>query len=227
MRKKLLFILFSLMIIAGAAFFARYQIKKSIHHLAKAESNAFFNEIVIMRAWNSMHGGVYVPVSPISPPNPYLEDSLRDLTTTNGLQLTMINPAYMTRQISEISNEKRKITYHITSLKPIRPANKADQWERKALISFENGQREAFGTTQYRGKKQFRYMAPLVVEESCLKCHAKQGYKIGEIRGGISVSKPYRFYENIISKQTTWIYILASSLFLFFSTFTIIIFRKF
>lgn len=27
-----------------------------------------------------------------------------------------------------------------------------------------------------------------MIEESCLKCHAKQGYKMGDVRGGISVS---------------------------------------
>jgi len=36
-----------------------------------------------------------------------------------------------------------------------------------------------------------RYMAPLRVEEPCLKCHAEQGYKLGDIRGGISVSQSF------------------------------------
>jgi len=31
-------------------------------------------------------------------------------------------------------------------------------------------------------------MAPLWVERSCLKCHAKQGYKENDLRGGISVT---------------------------------------
>ncbi len=30
-------------------------------------------------------------------------------------------------------------------------------------------------------------MAPLFVEASCLDCHARQGYRIGDVRGGISV----------------------------------------
>ena len=37
------------------------------------------------------------------------------------------------------------------------------------------------------GRILFRYMAPLFVEESCLQCHADQGYKVGDVRGGISV----------------------------------------
>ena len=35
-----------------------------------------------------------------------------------------------------------------------------------------------------------RLMRPLITEKGCLKCHADQGYKEGEIRGGISASVP-------------------------------------
>ena len=34
-------------------------------------------------------------------------------------------------------------------------------------------------------------MAPLKVQESCLACHASQGYKVGDIRGGISVTQRF------------------------------------
>jgi diguanylate cyclase (GGDEF)-like protein/putative nucleotidyltransferase with HDIG domain len=33
-------------------------------------------------------------------------------------------------------------------------------------------------------------MNPLVTKKSCLKCHAFQGYKVGDIRGGVSVAIP-------------------------------------
>jgi len=40
------------------------------------------------------------------------------------------------------------------------------------------------------GKAYMRLMCPLIAEKACLKCHAAQGYREGEIRGGISVSIP-------------------------------------
>ena len=43
----------------------------------------------------------------------------------------------MTRQISEIAKKESDIQYHITSLKPIRPENKADDWEKKALLEIK------------------------------------------------------------------------------------------
>ena len=35
-------------------------------------------------------------------------------------------------------------------------------------------------------------MKPIVTEQNCLKCHAHQGYKVGNVRGGISVTIPMK-----------------------------------
>jgi hypothetical protein len=67
-----------------------------------------------------------VPVSDVTQPNPYLKHPKRDLLTTDGMQLTMVNPAYMTRQLAEIAEQADGVKFHITSLKTIRPANAAD-----------------------------------------------------------------------------------------------------
>ncbi len=149
-----------------------------------------FEKDLAFRRWNARRGGVYVEVNAVNQPNPYLDVPDRDLRTDTGRLLTMINPAYMTRQVHELQRETTGVQGHITSLKPIRPANAPDGWERAALLSFEQGSpevssREAMGGTEY-----LRFMRPLLAEKSCLKCHAKQGYREGEIRGGISVSVP-------------------------------------
>lgn len=157
--------------------------------LAKYQSRSFFQEIVATRYWNARHGSVYVPITPETQPNPYLESPDRDVVTENGLKLTQINPAYMTRQIGEITAQKNSVWFHITSANPIRPANAPDPWESVALKSFSTGSQEYSELiTTFDGEKLFRYMAPLWVDASCLKCHAKQGYKEGDLRGGISVT---------------------------------------
>jgi len=165
--------------------------KKEHTQLAFETARAFFQQIVVTRAWNSSHGGVYVPVTDSVGPNPYLEDPLRDVVTAKGVQLTKINPAYMTRQISEITSHYNGIQFHITSIKPIRPENAPADWEKKWLQSFEEGATEKGEFFTEGPEHSFRYMGSLAVEESCLKCHAKQGYKLGQVRGGISVTIPY------------------------------------
>ena len=157
--------------------------------LASHEAQAFFNEVVTARDWNSSQGGVYVPITGKTQPNPYLKVANRDITTTDGLALTMLNPSYMNRQIAEIAAQRNNVWYHITSANPIRPENLPDQWEMAALQMFAAGRKEYSEFTEsLEVDKVFRYMAPLFVEDSCLECHHEQGYAVGDLRGGISVT---------------------------------------
>lgn len=175
--------------VAGGKDFAD---KKEAHrNLAFHTAQAFFNQIVITRSWNASHGGVYVPINEENQPNPYLDDPLRDLETPQGISLTKINPAFMTRQIAEIAARRKGVQFHITSLKPLRPENRPAGWEKKWLQSFERGVKEQGEFVSQDKGTSFRYMAPVITESSCLKCHAVQGYKQGDIRGGISVILPF------------------------------------
>ncbi|MBA4358574.1 MAG: hypothetical protein C0405_12710, partial [Desulfovibrio sp.] len=90
----------------------------------------------------------------------------------------------------ELQRHTTGIQGHITSLKPIRPGNAPDDWERAALLAFEQGQKEVSSREVMAGVEHLRLMRPVLAEKPCLKCHAKQGYKEGEIRGGISVAVP-------------------------------------
>jgi diguanylate cyclase (GGDEF)-like protein len=163
----------------------------TIEDQARIIARTAFEKDVLYRSWNSDKGGVYVYITPDSQPNPYLKDLPdRDLTTTTGSQLTMINPAYMTRQVFDLQKKNMGVIGHITSLKPIRPANAADEWETMALTAFDAGEKEISGITRIEEQSYLRLMKPLTVEEKCLKCHASQGYTVGQIRGGISETVP-------------------------------------
>ncbi len=165
------------------------------------KARSFFDQILVTRAWNSSHDGLYVPITEMTKPNPWLKDSLRDVTTTNGMKLTKINPAYMTRQIAEINKSENDLQFHITSLNPIRPENKADEWETIALKSFRNDKGEVLELIKADSVSEYRFMAPLITAKSCLKCHAVQGYKLGDVRGGISISFPSLIYTESQQQQ--------------------------
>lgn len=174
------------------------QIGRYVESLALERGRVLFSLIELTRDWNAQHGGVYVPVTAATQPNPHLEDDpTRDLAGSDGRQYTKINPAYMTRQIAEVAEKASGVRLHITSLKPLRPENRADEWETRILRRFESDasvkeyiefvERYDFGGGV---SPAHRYMAPLHVKQYCLKCHEKQGYKVGDIRGGISVTMP-------------------------------------
>ena len=164
--------------------------KSGILEAARIEARAGFDKDVVYRRWNAASGGVYAPVTEVTQPNPYLDVRERDITTSLGKELTKINPAYMTRQVHELGLKTHGVRGHITSLNPIRPANAPDPWEALALKSFQTGLKEVSSVEEIEGNDYMRLMRPLLTEKSCLKCHAVQGYKLGDIRGGISVSTP-------------------------------------
>ncbi len=155
------------------------------------QGQAFFQEVVLMRQWMALHGGVYVKMTPDISPNPYLlkVPGLRVvIRDEHGDLYTLKNPALATREISELAEKSGLFRFHITSLNPLNPANAPDAFEQEALRLFEQGIKE-HTTMEKRGEEVFfRYMAPLVTEKSCLTCHAQQGYREGEVRGGISVT---------------------------------------
>lgn len=141
---------------------------------------------ILFRTWNTLLGGVYGVVGDRLQANPHLQVAERDVMTTTGQQLTLINPAYMMRQVHELVTPDSVLSGHITSLKPIRPANQPDEWERDALRRFERGEKEV-STLVYSGTEEYmRVMRPFPVVAACLKCHGDQNYQIGDIRGGIS-----------------------------------------
>ncbi|HEY5673168.1 MAG TPA: ATP-binding protein [Malonomonas sp.] len=161
---------------------------RQVLQLVQVQARTAYEKDVLYRFWNSSHGLVYVPVSSETPPNPYLQVPERDISTPSGTPLTLMNPAYMTRQANELGQARLGIYGHLTSLMPLRPGNAPDEWEREALLAFEQGVPEISHVSELDGKTVMRLMRPLLVEQECIECHAHQGYKVGEIRGGISVS---------------------------------------
>jgi PAS domain S-box-containing protein len=165
--------------------------KRGTLDVALNHARSAFQRDLVYRRWVTNHGGVYAPITEKIPPNPYLAHlEERDITTPSGLPLTLINPAYMTRQVHELGMEAYGLQGHITSLNPIRSENAADAWETEALRSFEQGVTEVNSVEELDGVAHMRLMRPLITEKGCLKCHADQGYKEGDVRGGISVSVP-------------------------------------
>jgi hypothetical protein len=105
----------------------------------------------------------------------------------------------------------------------INPENASDNLERKSLQLLEKKDVAEASTIEMIGKSfYFRYIAPLYVEQSCLECHRKQGYAVGDIIEAISVSVPMDTTFAIIESSRkfmviggfTTLVVLVSSLFL-------------
>jgi diguanylate cyclase (GGDEF)-like protein/PAS domain S-box-containing protein len=163
--------------------------------MAMATARTLISKDMAFRGWVASHGGVYVTPNAATPPNPYLKVPDRDVVTTGGKALTLMNPAYALRSLQEGADKFSPTRSHITSLRPINPDNAADAWEIEALQQFEKGVREVLDFYTLNGQSHLRLMAPFMVQRDCLKCHEAQGYKVGDVRGGISVDVAMQSYR--------------------------------
>ncbi len=190
-RHMWLLAIFWTLLSAGLLAWNLWGSRQVTNQIAIAQARAHFEKDQAFRLWAASHGGVYVPIDKNTPPNPYLSHvPERDIDTPSGIKLTLMNPAYIVRQINEDFPDMYGISGHITSLKPLRPENAPDDWEHAALEAFEQGQTEMLEFSEIDGQPTLRLMQPLITHASCLKCHAHQGYQVGDVRGGIGVSLP-------------------------------------
>ena len=149
----------------------------------KNKALSIFNLIVDMRHWNASYDGVYLKTEELEP-NPYLNPNF--IKSNKDETLVWVNPAFMTRMISDIASRRDGFSLKITSNKLINKHNAPDADEKKILDQFEENPDIPYSWSIK--DNTFKFMGALKTEKACLKCHAHQGYKVGDIRGGISVS---------------------------------------
>ncbi|MCP4180179.1 MAG: diguanylate cyclase, partial [bacterium] len=217
---SLIVLLFILSIFTGILVNNRKILESEI--LSRARS--YFENIVLTRKWNAKYGGVFIEKTEGVESNPYLKNP--DIETLDRKIYTKKNPALMTREISELADDENLYQFHITSLKPLNPNNIADEFETLALLSFDQGYEETYLKEKIGDNVFFRYMGPLETEESCIQCHGEQGYKIGDIRGGISVIFNIDDIErNIVTNRIIMVIISILSTLLLLGVFYFLIFR--
>ena len=173
------------------------------HDLVRLQARTLGDQMLDTRAWNTMHGGVYVKESQYGLANPWLPEEMQRATLQDGTPLVLMNPAYMSRQIADFTTS-RGAQIRIVSHAPLNPQNKSDAWEEEAISSLMAGKAEVFshipagssavsqnGQNALHAKTReghgvYRYMAPMPTEERCLMCH--KDATVGDVRGGISLA---------------------------------------
>lgn len=193
------------MIVIALLFFRQFQKEKTfIMGQLQSQARLLGRQIMLTRRWLSDQGGVFVRASDSR--TPYLADN--EVVLADGHYLQFCNPALVTREISNYALKQGLYRFRLTSTRLINPDNAPDETERQALASFAAGKNGEFNLLQeLNSEKVFRHIRPLYIEDSCLLCHRKYGgYKIGDLRGCLSVIIPSDAAEGRISE-------LSSSLF--------------
>lgn len=196
----ILSIIFMTLIIAGSLAWNISSIKKHNYDLIINSARENFNKDTALRTWGAKHGGVYVTPSKKTPPNPYLAHLPdRDIVTTKGKKLTLMNPAYMIRDMMDDYAELYGITGRIVGQVALNPNNIADAWESAAIDKFIAGtSEEVLEFLDYKGEEHLRLIRPFMMSnQGCVKCHGHLGFKLGDVRGGVGVYVPVAPYSKL------------------------------
>lgn len=174
-----------------------------VYDAVAEQANSYMDLILATRAWNASHGGMWVPVDANTTTNPFLTklgvDA--DTTTVSGQKLTLRNPSAMTEEISRIVSTQDGVTFRMTSLNPVNPAHRPDDWEREVLSGFASDQSTVGSIRADGGERVYRMMRPLITDASCLRCHGSQGYRVGDVRGAISVAVPLTSVDATLNRS--------------------------
>ncbi len=175
-------------------------------------ASAVIQRDMVYWKWAASQGGVYVPVSEKIQPSPFITSMDREITAPSGKRLTLIGPARMIRQIHEMSDSQFGISTRLSALHPIRPGNAPDPWEKEALDALKNGQPEIHSVVESSDASVFRLMLPVFMDKDCVGCH--QGYSLGDLYGGMSVSVPLAPLQRTFFKEAVGISVVHGLLWL-------------
>ena len=181
--------------------------------VVKKIARANFNKDQAYRIWASSHGGVYVTPTQKTPPSPWMSHVKdRDIVTTTGKKLTLMNPAYMIREMMSDYSELYGIKGRIFGIKYLNPNNKATPQEAKIIKRFDKGEKEVSEIQGEEKSEEFFLARPMIMKQACQKCHGHLGFKNGSVRGSVSISVsmlPYRDIEFKLLESITITHILV------------------
>jgi len=165
------------------------------------EGRSIATQVVAFRGWIASKGVVWVRDHETDYLGKYTcrgQDGQHDFFSKN--------PALATRQLSNRFNRlSRRATFRVTSSNYRNPDNRPGVFEDDAQLAFEKNPKLA--EYYQNGAENFYYARPLIIKKGCLKCHGDPakaprvvvekygdlrgfGYKVGDVRGVISVKIP-------------------------------------
>ncbi|WPD24958.1 MAG: DUF3365 domain-containing protein [Candidatus Electrothrix aestuarii] len=187
------------MLLTAGAFVTTFSSLRT--YTARHEAGAVADQVIAFRSWVSQTGMVWVQKLV-----PGYHEFLSRENAADGGAFYGKNPALATRELSMIANkEATRATFRVTSDDYRHEDNAPDEFENSAIKAFKADKSLEF-VERYEGGS-YRYARPVLVQQECLKCHGDPadapaaviakygaekafGYKVGEVRGIVSVSLP-------------------------------------
>jgi len=194
--------LLTLLLIAAGLLIGTYNLKE---RQLRNEAMAVAEQVVAFRAWVAGTGVVWVDHLASEFPD-FLSKKVVTGANASAIEFYAKNPALAPRELSALANKTAtRATFRVTSDEYRNPANAPDTFEQASLRLFKSDKERKYNDGLEGGF--YRYSQPIFVQQSCLKCHGDPkdappeviekygdkvafGYKVGDVRGIISVKLP-------------------------------------
>jgi two-component system, sensor histidine kinase and response regulator len=212
LKYLMLFVVVWTFLITFSLLWTSWKTRTSLEALAMVQARALSSKDVVYRQWGASFGGIYVNLNSGIVPNPFLTSHpQRDVVTTSGIRLTLINPEYMSRMVYDMEDQSQGIRTGMISLNPLNPLNQPAPWEVVALRQLREGKRDVSIIENSDTGRILRLITPLIAEKNCLQCHKENGFVLGEVCGGLTLSVPMEPYEpqassDFFSHSLIWLF---------------------
>ncbi|WP_446011294.1 c-type heme family protein [Candidatus Electrothrix sp.] len=201
----------TMLLIAGA-FIASLSALQT--YTARHEAGAVADQVIAFRTWVAQTGMVWVRKL-VSGYHDFLDQE----NAVDGGVFYGKNPALATRELSMIANkEATRAFFRVTSDDYRHEDNIPDDFELSAVRAFKENHLLEFVEQHENGT--YRYARPILVQKECLKCHGDPedappaviekygsqkafGYKVGEVRGIVSVTLPAMGIQEVLQSLIT------------------------
>jgi PAS domain S-box-containing protein len=155
------------------------------------------------RYWMTTFGHAYVSTADLATRYPgALSGPDYTAMTPTGDTLVLISPALLAHEVGTLASRAKGGSVRLTSLTLGNAKYAPDLWEKKALQRLAEGVEEFSSLDTLDQAPVLRYMSVLTSGDRCLRCHAKQGYRPGDMLGGISIVTPLASLRATVDRHT-------------------------
>lgn len=190
------------LVVAALGLTHYYQTSQAILKNAQTAARASLDRDKTFRKWLTEHGGIYVPVSETARPNPYMDHlPERDIVSASGQVLTLIDHSTMIHQVHDVADHHLESHSYVFGNRALSSSTAPSDREQEIIAAFQQGGEEWTELTNDT-PRHLHLIQPFVADSSCLKCHGVQGFREGDILGGVGIMIPWADYQKELNDLT-------------------------
>jgi signal transduction histidine kinase/DNA-binding response OmpR family regulator len=179
-----------------------FQVHQAVYTIASVHARQAYDKEIGFRRWSEFEDKVSTiveqPGRTASPMEIFMN---RTIVSPSGRVISTANIVNVLNRFHGPVRYREDVGGRLTGLHPTMPENAPDDWEKRALASFTGGASEYIAMFNTQTDEYLRLMRPLVAKKSCIHCHARQGYRSGQIIGGMSIVLPMKIYRSSENHQ--------------------------